>query len=122
MSAKPKAKAMPTTPTLSPATATTPHPKNTRIKVPTNSARYFFIVPSSCLDWSPRRGGVERVPRSTGNVENDLWDATNQRRRRPLAQPAVRREFGRKCAAESRGTDGISRHLRPALEMSAKLL
>src|SRR4051794_34064406 len=46
MSANPKAKEMPTTPTLSPATTAVPQPKSTRIKVPTASARYFLIVPS----------------------------------------------------------------------------
>src|SRR5579863_8275072 len=45
MRPRPKAKAMPTMPTLSPATTAVPTPKNTRKKVPTSSAKYFFILP-----------------------------------------------------------------------------
>src|SRR6185503_2508964 len=43
--AKPKAIAMPRMPTLSPATTAVPQPKNTRMKVPTSSAKYFFMIP-----------------------------------------------------------------------------
>src|ERR1039458_5646642 len=53
---------MPTMPTLSPATTVVPTPKNTRKKVPTISARYFFMIPLMDLLRSPRprRGGVAR--------------------------------------------------------------
>src|ERR1700679_4147381 len=46
---------MPTTPTLSPATTAVPTPKNTRKKVPTNSAKYFFIFPPSFEISAPLR-------------------------------------------------------------------
>src|ERR1700744_6254483 len=44
ISPKPKANAIPKTPTLSPATTAVPQPKSTRMKVPINSARYFFMI------------------------------------------------------------------------------
>src|SRR5579863_3102839 len=44
-SPRPKANAMPTIPTLSPATTAVPTPKTTRIKVPTSSAKYFVMLP-----------------------------------------------------------------------------
>src|SRR6478752_7920606 len=49
MRAKPKANAMPTCPTLSPATKAVPQPKSTRMNVPTASAKYLFIVSSLTL-------------------------------------------------------------------------
>src|ERR1700742_1369792 len=44
ISPKPKANAIPKTPTLSPATTAVPQPKSTRMNVPINSARYFFMI------------------------------------------------------------------------------
>ena len=38
-------------PTLSPATTAVPQPNSTRMKVPANSARYFFIFPSVLLSF-----------------------------------------------------------------------
>src|SRR5579863_388916 len=63
ISANPKAKAMPTTPTLSPATTAVPQPNNTRMNVPTNSAKYLFMgtAPFPTLAAPPRQA-MERAP------------------------------------------------------------
>ena len=60
ISAKPKAKAMPSTPMplgwpILPAITAAPQPKNTRVKVPMNSAKYFRMsIPPRCACTSRR--------------------------------------------------------------------